>query len=62
MIDTRREEPRIEQQLERLRNRLATAWERGCSPRVIHRLEMMIDRRWKLRDRAATKHRPLQPA
>ena len=62
MMNRRPYEPRIEHQLERLRNRLAAAWERGCSPAVIRRLEAMIDRRWRLRDRAANQRRTLQPA
>ncbi len=60
MIDQGHNESRIEAQLERLRNRLAAAWRDGRSPKVIRRLEAMIDRRWRIRDRDL--ERPLQPA
>ena len=43
---------RLEQQIDRLRGRLADAWDRGCSTVVIHRLELGLRRRWQRLDKA----------
>jgi len=60
MIDEGPNDSRIEVQLERLRSRLAAAWRDDRPPEVVQRLEAMIDRRWRIRDREL--ERPLQPA
>jgi len=50
-IATRRRIARLESQAQRIRNRLASAWDRGCSEEVIHRLEESLRDRWKMLDR-----------
>ncbi|MGD2108812.1 MAG: hypothetical protein PVI86_05410 [Phycisphaerae bacterium] len=46
---------RFEQQLKRLRNRLAETWQRKGSPTAIRRLEGLMRRRWQMLD-AARRH------
>ena len=55
---------KLERQVRRLRDRLADAWTRGRSPRVIHRLEAMMARRWNRLECARNRndHEDLQPA
>ncbi len=48
---TKKTEARLEQQLTRLRNRLADAWAFHCTSRVIRRLEAMIQKRWVMLER-----------
>lgn len=47
---------RIEQQLRRLRDRLADAWARERSPAVIRRIEGLILNRWQLLDKTKHQH------
>ncbi len=50
--ETRRRIARLESQAQRIRNRLANAWDRGCPEEVIHRLEEGLRRRWRMLDKA----------
>jgi hypothetical protein len=46
---------RLEEQVRRLRNRLADAWRQNGSSATIRRLEGLIQRRWQLLDEARGK-------
>jgi hypothetical protein len=42
----------IERNVRRLRNRLASAWDKGCSPAVVRRLENELRLWWRRREAA----------
>ena len=53
---------RLQQQLRRLRDRLADAWEYRRPKSTIYRIEALMKRRWSLLEEAQRHHRPAQPA
>ncbi len=51
-VENRRRVARLEGQALRIRNRLASAWDRGCSMEVVHRLECGLRKRWQMLEQA----------